>query len=99
MSTTQQDTTPDFKSTPEAQGESKDENSRSSLLRKAYGAATQTLRENHRDEFETEYEKEAKALGVDYKRKPTEYEKAEAAMRDLLAKHPGLREEMLGEKS
>lgn len=79
----------------EDEQESKDKESRSTLLRKAYGEATQKLREAHRDEFDTLYEQSAKRLGVtDYKRKPTPEEKAKEEVERLLTQFPGLRENL-----
>jgi hypothetical protein len=63
---------------------------RGNLLRQAYGKATARLREAHRDEFDGFYEEEAKALGVDYKRKPSAEEKAREQIAALLAEHPHL---------
>ena len=68
------------------------EESRQTLLRQAYGAATARLREQHRTEFDTLYEEEANNRGVDYKRKPTAEEKAKAEVEALLEKFPHLRE-------
>jgi hypothetical protein len=93
MSTTDS-TTPDFTTSPDEQAESKSDNERTAKLRKAYGSATQKLREAHRDEFDTLYEQDAKALGVDYKRKPSAEEKAEADLKALLEAHPGLRDKI-----
>lgn len=67
---------------------------RQQALTKAYGAATARLREEHRDEFEKFYVEEAKALGVDYKPKPTPEQKAEEEMKALLQQFPHLREKI-----
>jgi hypothetical protein len=60
----------------------------------AYTAASKTLRENHRDEFNQLYAKEAKARGYDWKPRLSEAEKAEQQMRELLAKHPELKDKI-----
>jgi hypothetical protein len=78
---------------PAESTESKTENERGNLLRQAYGKATARLREAHRDEFDGFYEEEAKALGVDYKRKPSAEEKAREQIAALLAEHPHLAEQ------
>jgi hypothetical protein len=67
---------------------------RSSLHRQAYGAATRRLREAHRAEFNALMQEEAKGLGLDWKPKPTDAEKAAAQVAALLAAHPELREQM-----
>lgn len=67
---------------------------KSALIRKAYSAATAKVRDAHRDEFNAFMVEEAKALGVDWKPKPTEEEKAKAQLDALLAEHPHLREQM-----
>lgn len=58
--------------------------------RKAYAAGEKRLREAHRDEFLQYVQEEARALGVEYKARPTEQEKAQAALDALLAAHPEL---------
>lgn len=67
---------------------------RNSLHRQAYGAATRRLRESHRAEFNALMQEEAKELGLDWKPKPTDAEKAAAQVAALLAAHPELREQM-----
>jgi hypothetical protein len=62
--------------------------------RKAYGLAQTRLREAHREEFNAFMAEEAKALGIEWKPKPTDEEKAKAELDKILAAHPGLREQM-----
>lgn len=62
--------------------------------RRAYGAATATLREKHREEFNTLMKAECAALGVEWSPRPTEAEKAKQALDALLAAHPELREQV-----
>lgn len=64
---------------------------KSTLQRKAYGLAQTRLREAHREEFNAFMAEEAKKLGVEWKPKPTEAEKAKAQLDSLLAQHPELR--------
>lgn len=64
---------------------------RQQALNKAYSAASARLREEHRKQFDALYVEEAAKLGVEYKPKPTEEEKAEQQLRELLAQHPNLR--------
>lgn len=61
-------------------------------LRKAYGTATQQLRDNHRDEFNDLYATAAADLGVEWSPRLTAEQKAEAAFDNLLTEYPHLRE-------
>jgi hypothetical protein len=70
---------------------------RNTLLRKAYGAASQDLREAHREEFDGYYEKRAAEQGVEWHPKPTAEQKAEDALRRLLADHPDVAQRVLAE--
>lgn len=79
---------------PEHKGEGETALTRSEALRKAYGAATARLREEHREEFERLQVEEAKRLGFDYKPKPTPEQKAEEDLRALLTQFPGLRDKI-----
>lgn len=72
------------------------ETDRKELLRKAYGTATQRLRENHRDEFNEAYSKAAKELGVEWTPRLTDEEKAEQQFNELLAAYPNLAEKING---
>jgi hypothetical protein len=58
--------------------------------RAAYSAAETRLRENHAEEFRTLVTEEATARGVEYVFRLTEEEKAAKQLADLLAKYPGL---------
>lgn len=69
-------------------------NEKATNQRKAYGLAMKRLREAHREEFNTFMAEEAKTLGVDWKPRPTEAEKAAAELDALLAAHPELRERL-----
>lgn len=60
--------------------------------RKAYGEATQLLREQHRETFEALYEKRCEVHDVPYQRRLSDEEKAAKQIEELLAAHPGLRE-------
>lgn len=62
------------------------------LRRAAYTEANTRLREAHRDDFEKFYEEECKKVGVTYKRRLTDAEKAQQKIDQLLAEHPELRE-------
>ena len=59
-------------------------------LSKARSKALATLRENHRDEFNALITAEMKARGFQWKPRPTKAEKAEEALRKLLAENPEL---------
>lgn len=60
------------------------------LRREAYAAAEKRLREENRTRFDDLVQEEAKARGVEYKRRLTDEEKAEKALNDLLAANPAL---------
>jgi hypothetical protein len=59
-------------------------------LRAAYGAATQRLRRNHREEFHALYAKEAKDRGLEWSPRLNEEERALKELRALVAAHPFL---------
>lgn len=82
--------TPAKKAAAKKVAETKPEESKESRLRAAYSAATQALREQHREDFNRLYAAEAKQRGVDWKPKPTARERAEAQLAALLAEHPDL---------
>jgi len=67
-----------------------DETDNKTLIRKAYGAATTRLRDNHRAEFNDLMKKEAENLGVEWSPRPSADERAEQELLDLLAKNPAL---------
>lgn len=73
------------------------ESGRNAALRKAYGAASQDLREAHRDEFDKFYEVRAQEAGVEWHPKPSAEQKAEQEFRRLLAEHPEVAERVLAE--
>lgn len=62
----------------------------------AYGAATKTLREKYREEFDGYYQTEAKARGYDWTPPPSEKAKAKAALDKILEEHPELVDEIVG---
>lgn len=65
---------------------------RKELLRQAYGAATQKLRDAHRDEFNRLYQESAAELGVEWAPRPTAEQRAEAEFDALLEQYPHLKE-------
>lgn len=67
---------------------------RKTLLRQAYGMASQRLREEHRDEFNTLREEAAKELGVEWSPRLTPEQRAEAEFDDLIEAYPHLRERL-----
>jgi hypothetical protein len=73
-----------------------DSSDRQAAHRKAYGAASKRLREAHRAEFNQFMAEESKALGYEWKPKPTDEEKAAEQLAALLAAHPSLREQVVG---
>lgn len=80
-----------------AKGEKKDDD-RKVKLRTAYGLATTALRKNHQDEFNTLYQTEAKALGIDWSPRPSEQEQAETLFDELVTKYPHLRDRLAAEE-
>jgi hypothetical protein len=64
---------------------------RQQRLTKAYGTATNQLRDAHRDEFNQLYAKAAEELGEKWEPKLTEEQKAAQQMREILAKFPNLK--------
>lgn len=67
-----------------------DKSENKAALRKAYGQATQALRENHRDEFNDLYSKYARGMGVEWSPRLTPEQKAEQAFDNLLSEYPHL---------
>lgn len=65
---------------------------RKEALRKAYGKATQDLREKHRGDFDALYAEHARALGVDYEPRKTPEQKAAEEFDALMEQYPFLRE-------
>lgn len=62
--------------------------------RAAYSAAETRLRERYPDEFKALVNEEAAARGVTYVFRLTEEERAAQQLRELLAKYPGLGEQV-----
>lgn len=62
--------------------------------RKAYGAATQRLREAHKDEFQNYMKDEASKLGLDWSPRKTAEDRAREELRATLAKYPHLIDEV-----
>jgi hypothetical protein len=69
---------------------------RDKRLQKAYTAATQRLREAHRDEFNALYETAAGEQGVEWKPRQSPEQKAEAEFDRLLADYPHLKDRVTG---
>lgn len=67
-----------------------DKKAREKAMNAAYGAATKTLREKYKPEFNELYQAEAKARGYDWTPPQTETEKAKAQLDALLKAHPEL---------
>jgi hypothetical protein len=65
---------------------------RDKLLTKAYGKATASLRDAHRDEFNRLYAQSAQALGVKWEPRLTDEQKAERDLDALLERFPHLRQ-------
>lgn len=74
----------------EAQSTEGNEAARKAALRKAYGAATSRLREEHQAAFNLLYTEEAKKLGVEWHPRPTTEEKAKQELAALLEANPEL---------
>ena len=68
---------------------------RDKRLQKAYTAATQRLRDAHRDEFNTLYETAATEQGVEWKPRQTAEQKAESEFDRLLAEYPHLKDRVV----
>jgi len=62
--------------------------------RQAYTVATTRLREAHRDEFNKFQQEEAARLGIDWKPRPTEQEKAAATLQRIIREFPDLAEKV-----
>lgn len=71
---------------PETKAERTEEQVKNSL----YSKATTTLRERHREEFQTILAAAYKEAGLEYKRRLSPEEKARAEIERLLAEHPTL---------
>lgn len=66
------------------------QNSETTLRRKAYSSAETLLKQRHTDEFKSLVQEEAKRLGVTYVFRETPEEKAAKQMQTLLAQFPHL---------
>ena len=64
------------------------------LTRKAYGAATQALRDNHRDEFNSLMKQKAADLGIEWEPRKTPEEKAVDEVNRILSEHPSVAERL-----
>ena len=62
----------------------------STMLRKAYTAATQRVREAHRDEFNGYMAEEAKVLGIDWQPRLSPEDRALKDVQAILDEHPDL---------
>lgn len=67
---------------------------RKAALRKAYGQATQDLREAHTDEFNVFYAKRAEALGYEWHPRQTAEQRAAEEFDRLLSEFPFLRDRL-----
>ena len=65
-------------------------------LQKAYTRATQTLREMHRDEFNTLYSDNAREQGVEWSPRLTAEQRAEQEFDALVEAYPHLRDRAVG---
>lgn len=74
-----------------------DSNDRNTKIRQAYSAAAKRLREAHKQEFDTLQAEEAQRLGVDWKPRPTNEDKAARQFAELLRDNPGLAEKFARE--
>lgn len=63
-------------------------------MRTAYSNATSRLREKYRGEFNQFMKEETKALGIEWKPRPSAREKAAQTLDALLAEHPDLIDEI-----
>lgn len=68
---------------------------RKTKLRKAYGQATQDLRDAHKEEFQTMYGRRARRLGIDWSPRMSSEQKAEAEFARLIQAYPHLLEREL----
>lgn len=68
---------------------------RDQLLSRAYSASQRDLREAHPEEFNKYMEKHTAALGIDWKPKLTEEQRAEQEFQRLLEANPWLRAKFL----
>lgn len=73
------------------------EGDRKELLRQAYGRATQVLRDEYRDRFNALYSEAAEALGVEWKPRLTEEQRAEQQFKELLTAYPHLADKIAAE--
>ena len=72
---------------------------REKALSKAYNDASQQLREEHRDRFNTLYSEAAARLGVEWKPRLKPEEKAEQDLLALFEAFPSLRERYMADQS
>lgn len=70
--------------------EESQEEKRKRALRKAYGTATQRLRDKHRGDFEGFYAQEAAALGVEWRPRPSQEQQAAEQFDALVEQFPWL---------
>lgn len=82
------------KVTPEQEAEAAENAARKTALRKAYGQATQDLREAHKDEFGDLYSVRAKEAGYDWHPRLSPEQKAEEEFARLIEEFPFLRDRL-----
>lgn len=73
------------------------EQERKTLLRKAYGTATQALRDAHKDEFQDLYVQAATDLGVEYTPRLSPEQRAEVEFARLVEEYPHLKDRLKAE--
>lgn len=74
-----------------------DNTERDKALKKAYSAATSTLRKKYQDEFNEAYKAEASALGYEVTLRPTPEQRAHQQVKELLAAHPEVKAQLVAE--
>lgn len=78
----------------EEERETTERKEREKLLGEAYTAATRTIRDKYRNEFNQQMKTEAKSRGIDWQPKLTPEQQAEQQLREILAAFPQLREKL-----
>lgn len=71
-----------------------DDGDRDKLMSRCYGQAQTELRERHREEFNTLYQKYLAAVGIEWTPRPTPEQVALDTITKLLGEYPGLAERL-----
>jgi hypothetical protein len=71
-----------------------DPGERDKLMSRCYGQAQTELREHHRDEFNTLYQRYLKAVGIEWTPRPTPEQLALEQIQKYLTEFPGLAERL-----